>query len=338
MKAVAALSPGVVDCVDVPAPPFEDYECLVKVRGCGLCGTDMKIIDNHLGAQDIAYPVILGHEGVGQVVETGPAVKYIEVGDLFAGVIGRVAPEAPYGRMWAHMQEFAVIQDHRAMDELGLDESLRQGAWIRRLPPTISPLDATVLLTLKEAHSALTNFGFRAGMDALVYGDGPVGLSLARLLRTRGAGALACVGHHEDRLERIARVVDDVLLVNSHEQEVEVAVGEQRYDLVIDAVGSGAVITEGSQLLKRGGKVGAYGVLSEQKAQLSLLDLKNNTCVHMLNWPHGEHDVHDEIVQMVLEGKIEPGDFYSHVIAAEDCAQAVRLNRSREAFRVAITF
>ena len=76
MKAVAAVAPGRVEIVEIPRPEVREYECLVKVRACGLCnGTDLKIIDNEVGTTPVEYPVILGHEGVGEVTARSPRAR-----------------------------------------------------------------------------------------------------------------------------------------------------------------------------------------------------------------------------------------------------------------------
>ncbi|MGD2174326.1 MAG: zinc-binding dehydrogenase [Candidatus Brocadiaceae bacterium] len=339
MKAVASPAPGKVEVVDIPPPEIADYECLVKVHACGLCnGTDLKIVDDHLSDQRVNYPVIIGHEGVGEVVEVGEKVKYIRPGDLFTNPIGRLAPGTPYTAMYGGMKELAVVQDHRAMNELGVDRGLYTGSWTRKVPSDMSPVEAAVLLTLKETYSGITNLGFRAGMDVLVYGDGPVGLCLVTFLRMRGAGWLGCVGHWDHRLEHVREVARPDLTLNSRNDDVEEAIGDRRVDLVIDAVGSTSVIKQGSRLLRSGGKVGVYGVLKGQDAELSLLDLKNNTSVHMLNWPVGEHEIHEQMLRMVQAGLLDLRHYYTHTMPADDVEEAVRLVRSREALKVIVTF
>ena len=57
MKAVAAVAPGRVEVVEIPMPEIADYECLVKVRACGLCnGTDLKIIDDEVSTVPVRVP------------------------------------------------------------------------------------------------------------------------------------------------------------------------------------------------------------------------------------------------------------------------------------------
>jgi threonine dehydrogenase-like Zn-dependent dehydrogenase len=335
VRAVAAVSPGKVEVVDVPDPETTEYECLVRVRASGLCSsTDLKIIDGELSNFTVDFPVILGHEGVGEVVELGSAVKNISKGQLFTNPAGRLAAGTPYRPMWAGMAEYAVVQDHKVMEEMRVPPREFAARAARRVPGSIPPEDAAVILNLKENFSALGNFGFREGMEVLVFGDGPAGLGLLSFLRKGGAAWTGCVGHHESRLSKAREVAGVDLALNSKEDDLEAKLGGRRFDLVIDAVGSVDIIRMASHMLKPGGKVGSYGVLKKEHSRLSLLDLQNNTSVHMLNFPHREHAVHDEIVRMILEGQLHPKDYYSHVLPMEEAERAVRMVKSREAFKV----
>ena len=70
MKALAAVEQGVLDLVEVSVPEPDDYEVLVKNEGCVFCNsTDKMIIDRAFSIP--AYPVIIGHESFGRVVQVG---------------------------------------------------------------------------------------------------------------------------------------------------------------------------------------------------------------------------------------------------------------------------
>jgi L-iditol 2-dehydrogenase len=335
MKAVAATAPGKVEVVEIPLPEIQDYECLVKVRACGLCnGTDLKIIDDEVSTTPVEFPVILGHEGVGEVVQAGKKVRNIRVGEVYLNPHGRIMPGTPFKSMWTNMVEYSVLPDYEVMDELGIGGPRYGGSL--PLPPEIDPVDGGVILTLKECLSAIRNFGFQRGQAVLVYGDGPVGLALVNFLRREGAAWIGCVGHRPRRIEWIAGHSQPDLLLNAHLENVPERLGDRRLDLVIDAVGSTTVIRQASHLLKPGGKVGVLGVIKNKDASLSLLDLANHASLHMLNWPYREHATHEEIVGLILQGKVKPRDYYSHVMPIDEAPRAVEMIKTREAFKVVL--
>lgn len=340
MKAFAAIEQGKVAVVDIPMPEYGEYECLVKVTACGLCSsTDLKLISNSVANLDIQYPTVLGHEGVGVIAETGSKVRYFKKGDRVVNPSGRVMPGCGYRANWAQMAEYAIAVDVRAMMEDGVPMKFKpdlENFQTKFIPDDISDIDAAMLITFKENYSALKNFGLKAGMNLLIYGDGAVAQGLAIMAHEIGAAFIGCVGHHDERLQRIAEHAPLNLMVNSHKENILDKVGDTRFDIVIDGVGSVDIIQEGAKLLKPGGRVGLYGVLKHAKGSINMVDLPNNVLLQTLNWPYREHATHDEIVDMVHRGVLNPKDFYSHVLSLEEAPLGVELIRSRQAYKVII--
>ena len=82
MKSLAVSKEGTLSFVDLPIPSYGPCQALVRMKSCGVCnGTDTKIIHGTFKNFD-TYPAILGHEGVGEVVEIGEHADTLQVGDL----------------------------------------------------------------------------------------------------------------------------------------------------------------------------------------------------------------------------------------------------------------
>lgn len=333
MKSVCAVSPGCLEVVDdVPMPVIDDYECLVRIIASGFCnGTDLKIIRGKAGTLTVPFPALVGHESVGEVVETGSKVRNWQVGDRMTNPSFRLMPGTRYGKMWGAMSEYGVVRDVEASCEAGFPATA--GA-TRRLPREIDPVGAAVILSLKETLSAVRNFGFRPGMDALVYGDGPMSLALVQFLRLEGAGWIGVIGHWDDRLQRAMDIGRADAVFNSHHGSVRGWLGERRVHLVIDAAGAPEIIMEGAQFLQKGGKVGVTGVLSPGHSTIDLLALPNHTSVHALTFPYREHELHDEMIRLILSGQVNPADYYSHVLPLDRAEEAMDLVTGRKAFKV----
>ena len=75
-------SPGVIEFRDVPIPEIRDDQVLVKMMRLGICGSDIPRFF-HNGVH--FYPIVLGHEFSGEVVEVGSGVKRVHVGDRVSG-------------------------------------------------------------------------------------------------------------------------------------------------------------------------------------------------------------------------------------------------------------
>ena len=350
MKAIAVLEagkPAKVACVDIPKPVYDDYECLVRVRASGLCSsTDLKIV--HGDHPDnprfpFIYPVILGHEAVGEIVETGKKVRSFKVGDRVVNPRTKV-PDCGYRMAYGAMSEYAIAFDYREMKKDGVNlQALR--SWpeeidfmTKTFPDDITWEDAVMILTFKENYSALRNFGVKEGMDVIIFGDGAVSQGLNHFIRAYKVNSVVTVGHHDDRLDRIGKLTKPDMLINSNREDVRDVLKDRRFDLVIDAAGSLDIVRLGASLLKSGGKVCMYGVLRKGLSTLDLYELPNNVMLHILAFPYREHRTHDDIIGMMRSGFIRAKDYYSHVLPAEKAAEGVSLIEKREAFKVIYTF
>ena len=77
MNAAVYVAPGDVALRDWPMPSIGPGELLLRMRGCGLCGSDI----TKIRSDQVTPPAVFGHEVVGDVVETGPGVDGFDVGD-----------------------------------------------------------------------------------------------------------------------------------------------------------------------------------------------------------------------------------------------------------------
>ena len=347
MKAVAVLEPGKVGVVDIPMPEYGEYDCLVHVVACGLCSnTDMMIIKgNHPDSlHPIKYPTILGHEPAGEIVQTGSKVRHLKIGDRVTNpFLGGYLPACGYSLTYGGMAEYAVVPDVKAMKEDGIESPFTKDSFDYRdfgcqlFPSDISFVDATSILSFKENYSAHRNFGLEEGMDLLIYGDGAVGMGLARFAKIYKPKSITVIGHHDDRLEKVKVVAKPDQVINSLNQDPEEVLKDMKFDIVVDAVGRIDIVKQAAGMLKPGGKIGVLGVFKKGQSTLDLYDIPNFTSVQILSFPYQEHRVHEDIIRF-MQTEINAQDFISHVMPVEEVQEAVRLVEQREAFKVVLTF
>jgi threonine dehydrogenase-like Zn-dependent dehydrogenase len=361
--AVRAANPAVIECVDdAPKPVPDDYSALVRVKSCGVCSsTDTKLAHGEHpdmprppgvpGFPHAPFPTIIGHESAGEIVELGKKVKYLKVGDRVVCPTGGMGPGpggAPqkYSASYGAMVEYSLAMDYRAMKEDGINHPMMNffteeiDFMTKVFPKDIDFVDAAMILTFKENYSALKNFGVKPGMDILLYGDGSISLGLGIFLKQLNVNSIVTVGHHDQRLERIKKISNPGLLINSKKDKIADALGDKKFDLVIDAAGSLDVAREASWYLKPGGasKVCIYGVLGKGKSSLDLYEIANNTSVQIQSYPYHEHRTHDDIVSFMQKGIINAKDVYDLVLPCEQAQEAFRQIETREAFKAILTF
>ena len=348
MKAVLITEPGVVKVMDIPMPVWSEYECLVEVKASGICSsTDLKLISNdhpENPADPMRYPAILGHEGVGKIIEVGAKVRNFKPGERVLVPFSNIdhIPDDKYKVVLGAMAEYSVAPDIAAMLEDKIENGYTSTCsdpkdfFCQAFPDDISYIDASLILQFKEAYSAVRNFDIKEGMDILIFGDGSIGMGLSHFVNAYNAASNIVVGHHDERLARVARIAKPSMTINAKRGEMSKIEGK-KFDIIVDAVGSTDIITRGVGLLKQGGKLVVIGVLSKSKTKIDLLSLPNFTSVVMHSYPYKEHRTHDDIIGFMQSGFIKAADYYSHIMPIDDAMKGVRMLESREAFKVILT-
>lgn len=337
MKAVVVLEKGKLAVVDdCPMPVIGPYDALVRIGTCGFCnGTDARIIYEQMtrkqGLQ--AYPTVLGHEGAGVVVQVGDKVRNYKVGEKHIRIQWIDLKGKPYTSTHGQMAEYGTIRDWRAMKEDGLDVP-----WTpekpSRLPDDFDLVDAGVLLSMCECLSAVKNFGINKDTDVLIYGAGPMGLAMMCYMKILGVKSITCVDCIPDRLEAALNIAKVDRVINYATQDKAVALEGCEFDRVVDAVGLSDIIYEASQYLRPFGVVCCLGVLRKGDSKVDLSLLRNNTFVHMLNFPYEEYACLEENLDYIRRGLIDPKNFYQHVLPMDEVEKALALVMNKQTTKV----
>jgi len=352
MKAVLITEPGVVKVMDVPMPVWNEYECLVEVKACGVCSsTDLKLINREHPENPrdpLRYPAILGHEAVGKIIEVGAKARHFKLGDRVLVPFSNLGhiPDDKYKIVYGAMTEFSVAIDINSMLEDKVENRYTAGYFgasndpkdffCQAFPDDISYIDGSMILSFKETYSAVRNLDIKDGMDILIFGDGSVGMGLAHFISTFNVNSNIVIGHHDDRLNRIMDIAKPSMIINAKKGEMSKIEGKD-FDIVVDAVGSTDIINQGAKLLKKGGKLVVVGVLPKDRADINLLAIPNFTSVMMHSYPYKEHRTQDEVIGFMRSGFLKAADYYSHIMPIDEAPEGIRLLGTREAFKVILT-
>ena len=332
MKAFIVEKDGTYGIREIPVPPYGEYEALVKVVSCGVCnGTDMKIIHGKFkGIED--YPVVLGHEGVGEVVAIGSKVENLKIGDRVLLPFIGTTPEGIYSA-WGTYAEYNVVTDAGAMKRDGLEPeefALAQN----KIPEDFDPVDAAMIITLREVYSTMGIFGFESGKSLAILGLGPVGLSFVRLAKLKGMGPIVAMDIDDEKLALAKQLGADFTL-NTRGMDIPAAVLEcvpGGVDYALDAVGVPSFIGDGMAIVKPDAKVCVYGISEKMNAPLDWSKNPYNWTLQFNQFPQKklEGACHDQIIAWIREGKLDPGFFVSHRIPFAEMGKAFEMIENRE--------
>jgi len=325
MKGLVVYRDGTLKVEELPKPVIGEYGALVENLSCGICnGTDFKLIHATFKGFD-TYPAVLGHESAGRVVEVGSKVTSFKPGDIVLRSILEKVEDESYASGWGSFAEYGVIGDIAAMKADGRTDYYDIYLAQQIVPAEIDPHQAVMLITLKEVLSGLQRFGVGKGSSVLIHGAGPVGLSMVRFAKLKGAGPIVVSEPNAGRRERAQRLGADLVIDPTAEDLVTRAKGIEAdgFDFVIDAVGINRLMTDSLKIVKFNGKVGVYGISAETNAQIDWEAAPYNWAIHFVQWPTFEDEaaVHDEVLSLVKSGAIDLSEFVTHVIPGLDAFQ-----------------
>lgn len=345
MKSLAVTKDLKLEVVEIPYPDLWDDCVITKTLSCGVCnGTDGKIIHGEFKGVDI-YPVLLGHEAMGEVVEVGKNVKQWKVGDIVTLPFLEMDPDGTYQgteyrSAWSAYSQYTVARDWMAMAELGKGpgtkafEGMEYVYTQKILPHDIDPVYGAMVCVLREVLAASRHFGVSAGDNVVVFGLGSVGLTFVKMAKLLGARCVIAVGNKELQRAEALHVSADHY-INMKEEDV---VAEVRKvlpggaDIVIDAVGVNDITNTSMSLVRDEGKIGVYGISSHLGMELSWAKAPYNWILDFFQWPNKvqEADAHDQVVSWLRMGLLDLHDYVSHVVPFENILDAFEMVEKRD--------
>ncbi len=324
MKSYVVYEDQTCRIEEMPMPKYGDYDCLVKIESCGVCnGTDTKIIHGVFKGID-KYPVVLGHEGVGRVVEKGSKVINFEIGDLVLMPYWSDVPEG-YSSGWGTYSEYNIITDALAQEKDGIiPEEFSYGQ--RKLPSDFDPVSSAMIITFREVLSTMKAFGFEANKSLVVLGLGPVGLSFVQFAKLSGMGPIIAIDFSDEKLELAKKFGADYTINSKNEDIIKSvrAVCPDGVDFSLDAVGVTSFINTSLELIKPDAKICVYGISANMSQEIDWSRCPYNWELHFHQFPSkiAESEAHNQIVSWIQAGILNPNDYVSHVYDFKDIDKA----------------
>jgi L-iditol 2-dehydrogenase len=268
MQALVKTAKGVgnIELQQRPVPAVtRGDDVLIEVKAAGICGTDIHILHDNFPYWP---PVILGHEFSGQVVDVGPEVTTVKVGDR---VIGEPHTKA-CGKCYLCRTGNRQICPAKRSPGWGIDGAFARylvmpDVLLHRIPDTMSYDEAALVEpSANVVQDVLLRSRVEAGDVVVVTGPGPIGLVAAMCARAGGAKAVVIVGTDKDEELRLptARKLGFEHAVNVQRSDVATLVGDlsggRGADMVVEASGAEPAINQAVSLIRKQGRVCVIGM------------------------------------------------------------------------------
>ena len=274
-RAAVLTGPRKMEIREFPIPELKDDEILVKVEGCGICGTD---VHEYKGDPFGLAPVVLGHEGTGEIIALGKNVKVdtkgtpVKVGDkivtsvLVCGTCPMCLQHPERPNLCDNLGVYGLIADSEEYHLNGWFADhlvLRKGSTFFQVNDL--NLDQRMLLepacvTVHALERAKTTNLMKFNSFVLVQGCGPIGLSQIAVLKAYGMENIIALDGNKKRLEVAKRMgashIIDFTELNTLESRVN-AVKDLTDGLGVDfafqCTGNTTAASEVFNYIRRGG-------------------------------------------------------------------------------------
>jgi L-iditol 2-dehydrogenase len=257
MRALQLVAPSTLAVVDLPAPVPGPGEVRLRVKACGICGSDLHGMDGSSGRR--IPPLVMGHEASGTVDVAGEGVTAWQPGDRVTIDSTVWCGECGYCR-----EGRVNLCDARQVVGVACAEFRRDGAFaefvvvpqriLHRLPDGLSFEEAAFAEPVGVALHAVARAGDVAGRTTLVVGAGLIGLLVIQALKRAGAARIIAVDLDEGRLKLAMELgADEAIISGNPVPEVDVA---------LEVVGAAPTVDLAIRSVKKGGRVVLVGNLS----------------------------------------------------------------------------
>ena len=309
---------------DFAVPDLPPGEVLVRVRACGICGSDVHGMDGSSGRR--IPPIVMGHEAAGEIAKIGSGVTGWKTGD-------RVTFDSTIycGDCWYCRRGKINLCENRRVLGVSCGEYRRHGAFaefvavpqriLYRLPDNLSFEQAAMVEAVSIAVHAVKRTPLSEDASVVVVGTGMIGLLVVQVLRATGCKQIIAIDLEEDKL-RLAKKLGATHPIKADEADlpgkIRALTDGRGADAAFEVVGLPQTVKTAIDSVRKGGSVTLVGNLKPQvdlplqavvTRELTLI----GTCASAGEYP--------ECLDLIASGKINVTEFISATPPLEEGAQ-----------------
>ena len=268
MKALLLTEYKHLELTDIPTPEIGPDDVLVRVKACGICGSDVHGWDGSSGRR--IPPLVMGHEAAGVIAAVGDNVTEFSEGDrvTFDSMVS-------CGKCHFCREGRPNLCDHRMVLGVSCGDYRRYGAFAEyvsvparitfKIPDELPFEHAALIEAVSVAVHAANRTPVKMGDTAVVIGSGMIGLLVIQTIRLAGCSKVIAVDLSDEKLQVAKKFGADVTL-NAAKDDVVAKVREltdgRGADVALEVVGATATVQSAIDCTRKGGSVTLVGNLA----------------------------------------------------------------------------
>jgi L-iditol 2-dehydrogenase len=308
---------------DFAVPVLQSDEVLVRVRACGICGSDVHGMDGSSGRR--IPPIIMGHEAAGEIAQVGNGVTGWKAGD-------RVTFDSTVycGDCWYCRRGKINLCENRRVLGVSCGDYRRHGAFaeyvavpqriLYRLPDNLSFEQAAMVEAVSVALHAVKRTPLSDAASVVVVGTGMIGLLVVQVLRVAGCKQIVAIDLEEGKLQ-LAKKLGATHTLKADEpdllEKIRALTEGRGADAAFEVVGLAPTVKTAIESVRKGGSVTLVGNLKPQ------VDLPLQAVVTReltLFGTCGSAGEYPECLDLIASGRINVTEFVSATAPLEEGA------------------
>lgn len=311
MRALVVNEPGSATVVEWPDPVAAGDEILLRPLLAGMCGTDLELIDGTIDPAYARYPLVIGHEWVGELIfesSLGPVGTRV--------VVEGIIPCTQCDACRRGATNLCDVYDEIGFTRPGaIAERIRvPPASVHRLSDDVDLADAALVEPMAVVWRALTRIALRPGLRVAVVGDGTIALLAAHLVRLFSPVTTTVVGRRKEQRELALRAGADEFLTE---------MPDASFDLVIEAAGNASAVQSAIEHCARGGMVILLGLPPHgTTVEIEPDNLVNHDVIIQASFSYTRAAFAD-VVARLNAGALHPSFLITHRFTLETATEAI---------------
>lgn len=330
IRRLTVFEPGRIGFEEVEEPPLRPIDVRVRVKYCGICGTDLGIYSGNSGlVRDglIKYPKRIGHEWSGVVEEVGADVTNVKAGDPIVSMNGTPCGECAAcaaGRVfdcpnWQSVGTIGTAPGAFA-ETMTLPASV-----VYRLPDHVALDEAALTEPASIAYNGLLHFDFTGWPALVIIGTGAIGLTAVPLAKQLGAGKIILAGRKDVKLEVGCAMGADIVVNTTRENLTEAVMRETEglgAQAVLETSGAPDCLLSGVNSTRAKGRVTSVAFYEQPLDGLNIDSLVMRGV--SLQGMYGHPGVMEELLLLLGAGKLNLRPLITHVYPFHEAPEVFR--------------
>ena len=326
MDAAIVKSNSNVEIKNVEKPHVGSGDILVKMRACGICGSDVEKVFGKYGQPSMR----LGHEPAGIIMEVGSEISNFSVGDrVFTH--HHVACYSDDCHECNHGNETMCKKYYESnLEPCGLADEYIVPEWnvkhggVLKIPDSMSFEDAAMIEPLACCIRAWNKFTHKNNDSIAVLGIGPTGIMHALLAKIYGFEKIFCLDFNEFRLDFAKKF--EAIAINSGNtnalEQIKSETANQGVDVVIVATSSLNALKDAVNFVRKGGTIVMFGVPSKgANVDLDMSEIYSKGITIVSSYAASASDT--RYAEMLIDNReINVSQLITHKYNLEECQQA----------------